>query len=451
MGILNFFRPKPIPRIANAKGMPRKPKYKKRKLSPEEFTEWKQGASTTTLPADVIRDPSKLVSRFMQELFKIPIVSGSIWAWKWIVFTKGRVVLKGGTDKRQEDAMRIIDAFNQRVFSLSFVQGSGISLLIEQFFQAIFSNGRFATNTILNNTATHIERVEFLDPFKIYFKKTGHKFTPYFEISNDKAIELNQKSFFYYGLNMSFQNPYGWAMIESSPTFLDMTKEMVEDLRLTSHNAGLPRLHFKISQPPILESESNEDYESRINSYFDNTIKEFAEIGPDDNFYTWDDVEIGMAGGQAGPGGFVWSTNHAAIQEEIITAFHLYPWILGKSASTTKNWVTAQYNLILNQADSFQQTAQNYIDWLLNIELMLHGLHDVRASYEFERPRDPQAKDLAIAERFNITNTNTLVRSGYISSDAAARRLGLPKAYDSERIYKQQKIGKTTKEVKGEE
>jgi len=446
MGLLKFFKPKVTPRHANAKGLPRKPSYKKRKLSPKEFTEWKQGASTTTLPENVIHDPSKLASRFMQELFKIPIVAGSIWAWKWIVFTKGKVVLKDSTDRRQEEAMRIIDAFNERVFSLSFVHGSGISLLIEQFFQAIFSNGRFATNTILNNTGTQIDRIEFLDPFKIYFQKKGHRFTSYFEVSRNKAIELNPKSFFYYGLNMSFQNPYGWALIESTPTFLDMTREMVEDLRLTSHNAGLPRLHFKITQPPIMESETNEDYEDRINSYFNNTIQEFSEIGPDDNFYTWDDVSIAIAGGQAGPGGFVWSTNHAAIQEEIITAYHLYPWILGKSASTTKNWVASQYNLILNQADSFQQTAQNYINWLLETELNLHGYSDVKALYEFERPRDPQAKDLAVAERFNITNTNTLVRSGYISSDAAARRLGLPKAFDPERIYKQQKIGKTAKE-----
>ncbi len=444
MGLSEFFFGKEPPRhnYPRAKGQPKSRGTSRSFLSDYDFAKWSQGSEKIDTTCGVLPDTTKLFRPLFKALLKIPIVSGSVWAWKWITFTDTRVMYIGGTEKQQLAAKQIIDNFDRRVTRQSFLKGSATTWLLDQFFYYIFAFGRFSTDTILSPTNKRIDQVKIIDPLNVYFTRDidGTPKPWVGKPTDTKAIEVNENSFFYYGLNMSYENPYGWAMLESTPTFLSINKEMMQDMRLSSHNAGLPRLHIKIKQPDIMDHETVENYESRINGYFDGTVKEMAEIGPDDNFYTWDDVEIGMASGQAGPGGFVWRTNRAEVTEEIITAFHLYPWIVGKSASTTKNWVQAQFNLLLNQAEALQLSAKQYMNWLYDVELKLHGITDVSAELSFERPRDPGLKDKMVAERFKIQNTNTMVRSGYISPDDASRRLGLVSAYDPERIYNQQKI-----------
>jgi hypothetical protein len=115
---------------------------------------------------------------------------------------------------------------------------------------------------------------------------------------------------------------------------MKMADEMLEDMRLSSSNAGTPRLHIKVKQPAQVEGESITDYSSRCQSYFDSYMSQFQEIAADDNFYSWDDLTIVSVGGSNNQG-FVWKINRQVIDEEIISGFHLYPWVLAKSFSTT--------------------------------------------------------------------------------------------------------------------
>jgi hypothetical protein len=221
---------------------------------------------------------------------------------------------------------------------------------------------------------------------------------------------------------------------------MKMADEMLTDMKLSSSNAGLPRLHIKITQPDIAPNEDQDRYTDRINDYFDATVEEFTDIGPDDNFYTWDDVKIETIGAQ-GPGGFVFRANRQVIDEEIIAAWHLYPWVLGKSASTTKNWVNSQFDLLLAEAESLQKEAKRFAEWIRNVELALKGINNVQVHHEFERPRDPSFKDMQIAQRFKINNVRTKVQMGTISPDDGARELGYDKAFKPDLVYKMKGAG----------
>jgi hypothetical protein len=204
----------------------------------------------------------------------------------------------------------------------------------------------------------------------------------------------------------------------------------------------VPRLQIKIKQPEMLESEDITKYQDRINNYFDNTVKEFAEIQPDDNFYTWDDVEIKVVGAETHQGGSdsTWRLNHSIAVEEVVTAMHLYPWALGKTFQTTKNWVQSQFDLMVSQVESVQKAAIRFIGWIVNTELSLKGIHDVSINISFDPRRDPSFKDIAWAEGQLTQDVIRKIRNGIISPDQGARELGYDKAYNPEAITTQQEI-----------
>jgi hypothetical protein len=219
-------------------------------------------------------------------------------------------------------------------------------------------------------------------------------------------------------------------MVESCRTLIGIANDMMRDMSLSSANAGVPRLHIKIKQPQQYEWEDPEDYRSRIGSYFTETISQFSDIGPDDNVYSWDDVEIGTVSAGYGPAGFVWRTNRAVVDEEIIGGFHLYPWIFGRSLSTTKNWVRSQFDILMSQVASLQKEAKRFSEWIANTHLALSGLSEVTAHRSMIMPRDPAIKEIAVAQHYHIRNVDSKVRKGVISPDAGARELGYDKAFD---------------------
>ena len=75
----------------------------------------------------------------------------------------------------------------------------------------------------------------------------------------------------------------------------------------------------------------------------------------DDNVFTWDDVEVTVIGGDEHRSS-VWRFNREQVIEDVITGLRLYPWVLGRSHGTTKNWVEAQFNLLMQIVDSVQKS-----------------------------------------------------------------------------------------------
>jgi len=274
-----------------------------------------------------------------------------------------------------------------------------------------------------------VEKFQIGDPFMVAFNKERY---PYESMDGHVYKRTNEKSFFYYGLDMDWENPNGTAMVEAAWSLMQMANNMLDDMARSSANAGIPRLHIKITQPDKLDDEDDSDYIGRANAYFDSYVQKFADIGPDDNFYSWDDLSIGVAGGQPGATGVVWRMNRGIFDEEIIAGFHLFPWIVGKSTQTTKNWVRSQFDLIMAEAEALQKVGSRFIEWIGNIELRLNGIVNVKLKHYFEPVRDPARKDMAIAERFEIANVDEKIQKRFISPDDGARELGYDKCYDSE-------------------
>jgi hypothetical protein len=400
----------------------------KHKMKPKEVANFiKQ--STASIDVDFMADESAFRKAIITLLTKsYPVASQAVWIWKYLCATDNSIQFVSGTSAQRDSAKDIITELNSRINVFEFMKSGGLPFLAEQFFQGIFKYGRFSGKLIVDPKKIEIQDFLVLDPFNIKFSRGDRK--AFYKLENsDQYFQANPNTFFYYGLNMDWDNPYGWAMIESSYTLMKIADEMLDDMKNSSSNAGIPRLHIKIAQPKQMENEDGENYVERASSYFDAYIKQFSEIGNDDNFYSWDDVTIGVVGGNS-QFGYTWKTNRNVLDEEIIAGFHLFPWVVGKSAATTKNWVQSQFDMLMSQTKSIQLVGRSLTEWIANTELKLKGLGDVRAVHVFDAPRDPARKDIAEAIQTEISNALTKAKEGIISPDDAARELGYDKAHD---------------------
>jgi hypothetical protein len=421
-------------------GRPKTPRYTKHMLSPAEFKSWSVGSKSVPLTPDTLSDRGQFLKTYFSLITRyLPLASQSVWAWHNLCATRQEIKLEGGSELQRSQAAQRMKAFSTRMTPFGFSQSGGLDKLINLWFTNVFTYGRFAGNIAVSPNLDEITAFKRLDPFAIKFTKDLQPYA--IDPKNpSNGILQNPNTFYYYGINMDDENPYGSAFIEAADTFMQIALDMMTDMALSSSNAGVPRLHIKVKQPTLMPNEDPANYSTRANSYFDETVSEMSELAPDDNIYSWDDVTISVAGGTTSSGSFVWATNRQVVDEEIIAAFHLFPWVVGRSASTTKNWVTSQFDLLMGQASAFQQEVKRFVEWMANADLQLAGLGDVRAVQKFSAPRDPAAKDQAIAERFRINNVTSKVLAGFIDPDAGARELGYDEAYDKKLIYTKSKI-----------
>lgn len=432
---LNPFRRRP-PQKPLPKPSVRTAPYRKMRLSQPELEKWSSSPSTKTLEfsQDVLVDKSKFRAAFFDMIARYyPMASNAVWVWKHLCSSNPHTRLIGGTDTERERSREILADLDKRISPLSFVRGGGINSLVSIFFEKIFTYGRFAADLRPYRDFSGIEEFKLLDPFNVKFTKPD--FAPFYSQDNTDFISVNPRTFYYYGLRITDQNPYGSSMFEAAGKLLQIADNMISDMSKVASNAGTPRLHIKISQPDIEENEDHRDYIERAQAYFDATVDEFTGLAPDDNIYTWSDVDVDNVGGHPGTSGFVWNINRGVVDEEIISAFHLYPWVLGKSASTTKNWVASQFDLLMEQVESIQLETEKLINWIQNTELRLRGITSVNASNTFQRLRDPALREMAIAERFKISNVKSKILMGFITPHDGARELGYDKAIDDKRIF----------------
>jgi hypothetical protein len=350
----------------------------------------------------------------------IPLVSASVWAWVRLCFTAQKLVLTGSA-REENKARDVLDALGRRVYE-GISRQDGVKSLLETFFLEIFTAGQFAGEVILLPDGSGIDYFHTLDPNTIQWEKRG-RWKPYIE-QDGRRINLDHERFFYYGMGADTRNPRGVSPIASIPFVTEIEEKMLEDMALSSHNAGLPRLHVKVSPPEPMSGENQRQYGERMNQYFDDTVDKFCELDADDNVFTWGDVEIATVGGQSG-NNYRWRVMREHVLEDVITGMRLFPWVVGRSHSATKNWVQTQFNLLLQEVDSIQEEARALADWIRNLELSLRGIR-ARAHHSFAPNQDPFMLEKRQAEQIQFETVRAKVDAGYITKETGAKELGYP-------------------------
>lgn len=363
---------------------------------------------------------------------EIPIVGACINNWGNLCQTESMYEVDG-SDSEKEKVFAIIKELDSTLFSHQAVNEGGIDLLIEYYFNEIFTVGRIGFDVLPNLTGDGIEQLRFYDTYnEIFWVKKGNEKVPFLlvEGSSDKFKEPDER-FFYGAVNRSIKNPAGLSYLMNINWVSRIAEQMILDMGVSTHNIGNPRMHMKITPPEIIPGESNKDYVVRADKYFDDTVDEFRKVDVDANMFTWSNIEIEVVGAHQTRDPFVWHQNYNTVIEEVISGFNLYPWVLGKSASTTKNWVNSQVATLYSQIDKYQMPVSRMIESLINLQLKLKGINS-SVKHSFGPNENPFIKDKRTAEKTNFETVNAKVTTGYISKNQGAQELGYEEAFNQD-------------------
>jgi len=357
--------------------------------------------------------------RFLRD--RIPIVSAAVWTWKNLCATPQRLTLDGA-ESEVKAAKKIIEALEKRVHPNPFLRGNGVNRLCEDFFLELFTTGSFAGIVVPLADGSGIDYFLQLDASRIVWKGEG-RVQAYWENDNGSLIPLPKDSLFFSTLSSDIKNPGGIEPMSSIPFVVAIEQMMLEDMARSAHNAGNPRMHIRITPPERFEAEGDNEYVERINSYFDDTVNQFYKLEADENLFTWGDVEIKIVGAEPGRAN-VWKIHREQVIEDVITGLKLFPWALGRSHGTTKNWVESQFNILMQIVDSIQEAGVVFADWLRTTELRMKGNLAV-PHHRFSPNQDPFQLDKRRAQEIHFRTVNAKFQAGFISKEQAAQELGI--------------------------
>lgn len=353
---------------------------------------------------------------------RIPIVSAGIWTWVHLCTTPQRIDL-GGSETEVQRAQHLLEALQQRIYPRADGDLHGLERLIESAFLDLFTLGKVALRVHLLPDRRGISHVEALDPLQIRWKRTPDgRALPFLEDEDGNLEALAPATFFHRTLTSDLHQPDGVEPLASIPFVVEIEQRMLEDMARSSHNAGTQRLQIRLTPPEKQPGEDHAEYTQRINTYFDTTVRQFRELGPDDNVFTWSDVEVMLIGG-SGKEGNVWKINREQVIEDVITGLKLFPWALGRSHGTTKNWIFAQYNLLMQIVDTVQRTGSDLAEWLMRLDLRLAG-NLATPRWTFAPNQDPFVVERNQARLMELERVERLVQGGFITLDQGARELG---------------------------
>jgi hypothetical protein len=354
----------------------------------------------------------------------IPIVSAAVWTWVHLCATPQSCDIEGPENDVQK-ARTILNDLERRIWVNPLNRGNGIPRLTEAMFLELFTVGRFAGEVVLSKDGSCIEFFRPIDPDRIDWQFTD-RWEPAYKDDDDNRIPIPKERIFFATLGHDLFNPRGPDPLAAVPFVTEIEQRMLDDMARSSHNAGTPRLQVRITPPQQLENEGSPEYVQRVNGYFDNVVSQMKEIGPDDNIFTWSDVDIRIVGGDVGRN-YSWRLNREQVIEDVITGLKLFPWVLGRSHGTTRNWVQAQFNILMQIVDSIQAWGISLADWIRTTELRLKGNLAI-PHHRFAPNQDPFMVDRERAKQIQFEVVDGKVQRGYISKDQGARELGYPEA-----------------------
>ncbi len=366
---------------------------------------------------------SRVLFPFLRKLRDyIPDVSAGVWAWVRLCSTPQSFSFSEGNESQLIDAKKILFDLDKRIYSGRYERERGIETLVQNFFLSVFTYGSFCGEIVLDNSRQMIESFVVIDPSTIRFKLDyeTRKLRPYQIREGSTLCPLNPASCFYFGLDTDGLSPYGRSPLLALPLVVKLQQQLLQDMSLAQHNAGYPTVHFRMTMPEQQDRELENEYNQRLSAELESLRDEVREKRADSNLVTFDNVEIQYVG----PNGHSvqWSESIQAISEQVISALHLAPFMIGRNWGTTQSWGTAQYQLLTNNAKTVQEGAKRLAEWIRNLELILHG-SPITVTHHFAPHHHLDVYDRARAFKTSADTLISLSKQGLLDENTAKQRV----------------------------
>jgi hypothetical protein len=359
--------------------------------------------------------------RFLRD--QIPILSAVIWTWVRLCAAKYDYQIVGSVAPEQEREIRgVIADLETRVFQNGLMKRGGFRELLLQFFESLFTDGAVCGELQLTPSGRRVDRFLLADMLTIAVARQGESYR-LFQLADDHKVALNKDTSFYYGLGTQPGAVIGNSLLKAVPFVARVEQTLISDMHRSMRSSGYNRIHVQITPPEKRSDETADDYFTRANSYFDDTVAMMRDFGPDKNPVTWNDVKIEYIGPSGnGSGSGAWYLNHKAMIEDICAGTHLAPFMLGYAYGTTHNWAEFKYELVQRQVTTVQNVAASLLDWIVNVELALAGI-TAEVRFRFENRVNIGMTERAQAEKLQIENIITKLDHKLITQEEALREL----------------------------
>ena len=306
--------------------------------------------------------------RFLAE--SIPILNGAIWLWTRLCASP---VTFNFSDLSQTARARLIADIDRVLTPFGYQKSGGIETIVNMFFRSLFIDGGFGGQVVLNHAVNRIAGFMPADNKLLSFDHEAPDWRIFCEIDG-KKIKLDSGSFYYAGLDSTFQDPRGASLLASIGFVSHLEQKLIRDMSQVLEKSGYQRIQVQLAKPERLSGENDGNYIDRANRYFESTVDLLKNLKPADSAVTWDDVQIHTVGPTGQGAASSWYLYHRALVEDICAGVHLDPFMLGYSYGTTQTWARFKFELMLRQIVAVQEKARGFLKWLLELEMALEGL-----------------------------------------------------------------------------
>jgi len=303
------------------------------------------------------------VYRYLRDA--IPDISDGIWTWKRLCHTGFDIELTNtSSDVAKRRARRLLDSLNRRVNS----GDRGMDGLLDIFYTSLFTYGAAAFEIVLSPSRAAIWDVVPVDVWTVRFRREAGKLQAY-QLHQGEEIRLPMERFIYVGLDRDGTNPYGRSMLRAIPLVARIQQRLLEDMAKAMRNTGWSRLHYQYAPGESEKGESADAFRKRVRHEFGQLKDCMAGLDTDQNIVTFDNVKIDVL--QGGQRAQTFYDNLRAVEEQVITAMHLMPILLGRNYGTTETYGTAQFEIITRHVEGVNRSVKRILERLYNFELAL--------------------------------------------------------------------------------
>ena len=274
-------------RTGTVKGWPSRAKSRRPELPDAE---WTYAAGSVAERSLAVR-----LHRFLRD--NVPILKAVIWTWTRLATAPRRFEISGvSSEAETRRAYQVLDALDRRIHPDRIVRFGGFDGLLVQYFDTLFTEGAVAGELTILPSHRGLDRFEFVDTATLDFESDREGHWRLYQRQDDRRVALDSDAIFYQPLDAEAGRPLGKSLLSAVGFVARVEQELVRDMQKAMHNAGYNRLHVRIKPPGQGQAESESDYTSRANAYFDSTVRALQSFDVDDNPVTWDDVEISHVG-----------------------------------------------------------------------------------------------------------------------------------------------------------
>ncbi|MBA7602085.1 hypothetical protein ES703_09171 [subsurface metagenome] len=357
------------------------------------------------------------------------------WANPDVAQAIGNIVNLGNTGHRvnlegANDA--VIEKAAERLSELArngYKEGAGIDGLINQLFTQLAITGALSIEWCPDKALTKIKRVVIVPVDDIRFRVDEDGYTA-FQMSTtlmrvaQNLVELNPLTYVYYPLSTSGRNPYGIPPFLAVLPDIYIQQDMKDNIKYIIRKFGL--LGFVVltlGKPGRNAGEADEEYIARMNTLLEDYTKAFSEEYRQGFGVTFDNVKIehhNVASDKGADMGGVFQ----AVEQQIASALHTDPALLGRTYSTTETYAGVVYQKFVNQLNNMRRLIKRAIErgYLLDLELSGLPITDVSITFNPNDVLEPERA--AKAEEIKIRNVLTKRDAGIIDQEQSARELG---------------------------